>query len=402
MNWTTPEDITTKVKKQWKKGRLLQELYFAYRPQHAPETPLFPWRFPIKRPNQQHMLSHYEETRNWLKQWETLPHQHLITWRTMIHPQLGEIQLPEALCFQRLDDALTWIKKQKEAQVFQRLLEKTQAQLPEVKEWLYRRPLQALELEKQWPQLLKITLWLRQNPRPKIYLRSLDLPGVHTKLIEAHRKILAELFDLVLPAAAIKQQYKGNKEFAQRYGFLSPPSRIRFRYFNSDRLWGLPDGDFEVTTRDFAALKLQIQRVFIVENQVTFLAFPHQDNALVVFGSGYGFEDWADITWLNQVKIYYWGDIDTHGMAILSQLRGLFPHVQSFLMDQETLLAHRSHWGQEDQPTHRELNGLTPQEQALYQGLIQSTWGQQLRLEQEQIRFNWLQRALEKLPPELS
>ena len=50
---------------------------------------------------------------------------------------------------------------------------------------------------------------------------------------------------------------------------------------------------------------------------------------MVIFGAGYGFEmlagaDW----WLQVVGFIYWGDIDTHGFAILDQLRRRFGHVE--------------------------------------------------------------------------
>lgn len=39
-----------------------------------------------------------------------------------------------------------------------------------------------------------------------------------------------------------------------------------------------------------------------------------------------------------------WGDIDTHGFAILDRLRRHFPQVRSMLMDRATLLAHEGQW----------------------------------------------------------
>ncbi|NOR71388.1 MAG: hypothetical protein GQ532_17115, partial [Methylomarinum sp.] len=33
----------------------------------------------------------------------------------------------------------------------------------------------------------------------------------------------------------------------------------------------------------------------------------------------------------------YWGDLDTHGFAILSRLRHYYPQVKSILMDEKTL-----------------------------------------------------------------
>ncbi|MDT8385735.1 MAG: DUF3375 family protein [Gammaproteobacteria bacterium] len=92
--------------------------------------------------------------------------------------------------------------------------------------------------------------------------------------------------------------------------------------------------------------------------------------------------------WLASVAIFYWGDIDTHGFAILDQLRGKFPHVRSLLMDERTLMAHREFWGMEKSPGTRELHRLDADEQDLYQALIHHQHQPHLRLEQERIQFD--------------
>jgi hypothetical protein len=125
--------------------------------------------------------------------------------------------------------------------------------------------------------------------------------------------------------------------------------------------------------------------------------------SMVVFGAGYGFEVLAGAAWLHQCSIYYWGDIDTHGFAILDQLRAHLPHVQSLLMDRETLMAHRDHWGDEPQPVLRVLPRLDPAERELYDDLrykclLPNLGANSMRLEQERVEFNWLLRVLERLP----
>jgi len=147
--------------------------------------------------------------------------------------------------------------------------------------------------------------------------------------------------------------------------------------------------------------------VFITENEVNFLAFPPLPGSMVIFGAGYGFEALASASWLHGCPLYYWGDIDTHGFAILDQLRAQFPHVQSLLMDRATLLAHRNHWGEEPQTLLRDLPRLDVAEAALFddlraQRLKDNTPGAKLptasvRLEQERIGFAWLERALAAL-----
>jgi hypothetical protein len=90
------------------------------------------------------------------------------------------------------------------------------------------------------------------------------------------------------------------------------------------------------------------------------------------------------------VPSLYWGDIDTHGFAILNQLRGYFPSASSFLMDRETLLAHRLHWGEEPEPARYDLPRLGPEEVSLYTELRFDRHQLRLRLEQERIGYGWL------------
>jgi len=87
-----------------------------------------------------------------------------------------------------------------------------------------------------------------------------------------------------------------------------------------------------------------VRRVFITENEINFLAFPPVADGLVVFGAGYGFEALAQAGWLSNCALHYWGDIDTHGFAILDQLRAHHLHAQYLLMDRQTLLQHRPQW----------------------------------------------------------
>ncbi|MDT8321975.1 MAG: DUF2220 domain-containing protein, partial [Xanthomonadales bacterium] len=100
---------------------------------------------------------------------------------------------------------------------------------------------------------------------------------------------------------------------------------------------------------------------------------------------------------LKQKAIYYWGDIDTHGFAILNQLRGFFPDTVSFLMDRRTLLEHRPLWGVEARPETGNLARLNAGEGALYEQLRQNRWGDRVRLEQERIGFDFLLAVLQTL-----
>jgi hypothetical protein len=96
------------------------------------------------------------------------------------------------------------------------------------------------------------------------------------------------------------------------------------------------------------------------------VAFPQVPDSLLIFGAGHGFEVLTQAAWLTSCQVYYWGDIDTHGFAILDQPRAYLPHVLSLLMDRDTLLAFKAQWGREKKQTLRDLSRLNAEERALY------------------------------------
>jgi len=115
--------------------------------------------------------------------------------------------------------------------------------------------------------------------------------------------------------------------------------------------------------------------VYIVENVQTGLAFGDEPGAAVFMGLGYGVGLLARLPWVARAQCIYWGDLDTHGFAILDRARASVPHLESALMDEETLLAFRDLWVHErEQTTAGVLPMLSPTEQEVYRGLKDSEW----------------------------
>ena len=384
MNWTTPADLRAQVQRLWDRGELLR----------AAVSEAVPWpvRLNLRAPSAADLSDRFEAVRAWVRAVADTPHVR-IDWREWNHRVQGLQRLPAAVWVDSPQEAWAFIGQTRQAQRFQALWQQTAAAQPALLAWLSRRPLQALELADRWGRLLTVIEWLQAHPRPGVYLRQVDAPGVDSKFIEAHRGVLTELLDLALPPSAIDTGATGTAQFARRYGFTGKPVRIRFRPLDPalpslPGCRGLPD--LALDAGSFATLALPVERVFITENETNFLAFPPVARAIVVFGAGYGWEALARAAWLQRCHLHYWGDIDTHGFAILDQLRGHFPHVASFLMDRETLLAHRSHWGEESEPARHDLSRLTTEEGALYDELRFDRIQPHLRLEQERVGFGWL------------
>jgi len=391
MNWTTPADIQTQVLKLWNHGWLLTSL--------LEPTTLFPRRLTLKAPDSGDLSNRFDEVRDWIAKLASGAGHFRIEWRQVNHRILGANDIPAAIWIDTREDALALINKQKAAKQFVFLVKMTGVRQPELLRWVAKKPLRALELANEWPHLLSIVAWLASHPRPAIYLRQIDLPEISTKFIEGHRGVLTELLDYVLPSEAIDDSSSGISGFCRRYGFLDKPLRVRFRLLDPEirLLSAAPDQDITISKASFASLELPVSKVLITENEINFLAFPQVSRAMVIFGAGYGFNHLEDIAWLTGRKIHYWGDIDTHGFAILNQLRRIYPDCSSFLMDQTTLLEHQPLWGTEPKPETAALVRLRAEESKLYEQLRRNYWGDRIRLEQERIRFDYLLSALERL-----
>ena len=391
MSWTTPAELKAQVQKLWDRGIILSSLIGG--------ESVFPRRLTLKGPDSRELSDSFAEVRDWIARLSGAAKQYRIVWRSINHRILGANELPAEIWIDTLDDALGLIGKRQEARQFATMVKLTRDEQPALLPWLAKRPLRALELAEEWPRILSIVAWRLKHPRPGIYQRQIDLPGVHSKFIEGHRGVLGELFDLVLPPEEIDATATGASGFCRRYGFQDKPLRVRFRILDPAlALFSTESNqDITVTQATFARLELPVTRVFITENEINFLAFPDVPEAMVIFGAGYGFENLAAVEWLRDRVIHYWGDIDTHGFAILNQLRGIFPHVASLLMDRETLLEHQALWGVEPSPETGALTRLTAEESGLYDQLRRDDLGSHLRLEQERIGFEWLVGVLEAL-----
>lgn len=387
MNWTGPRELRTQLQRCWNRGELLAGM--------VNDESNFPRRLTLKRPTSAEMVDDFDGVRDWISELRSLPN-YRVEMRELRHRVLGANKVPAAVWVDTLDDALAIVGKAREARRFARLVETTRQRQPALLEWLARNPLKALALADDWDRLLDVVDWIRQHPRPGIYLRQIDIPGVHSKFIEAYRGVLLQLLDPLLPPEAIDRSTSGVSGFSRRYGFRVKPQRIRLRALDPAHalLHGAGDADLTLDAESLAALSPAVARVFITENEINYLAFPSVPDSLLIFGAGYGFEALAQAEWLARCQVFYWGDIDTHGFAILDQLRACLPHAHSLLMDHATLLAFESQWGNEEKQTDRMLSRLNTEESALYDDLRENKLGQNLRLEQERIGFGWVENAL--------
>jgi hypothetical protein len=387
MDWTTPDDLRAQVERYWTSGRLLGA--------QLTGEPLFPLILPFRKPGGKALAERFDEVRTWIKQLDEASKPRAgfgyeIQWTTINHRQLGRNRLPSRLVMPTEQDALKFIDKAAQADVFRSLAEVSLQRFPQLRGWLTSRPLAALDNAEHWPRLLCVLSWFQDHPRSGRYMRQIDLPGIDTKFVEGRTGLLA---DLLMALGAGDSSSGREVGFEQRFGLVSKPPLIRFRLLD-ERLYINGLSDLAVPAPDFARLSLPAERVFITENEINGLTFPQVPHSLVIFGLGYGLERLSEAVWLRNRRLHYWGDIDTHGFAMLDRLRADLPHAESFLMDRHILLLHRDFWVAEQEQFVRSLKRLTASEASLYSDLVNHRLGQQVRLEQERISFGIVEDAV--------
>ena len=384
----TPEEIRRKLLAHWSSRRF-------FKAEMAGE-PFFPVTVPFRKPGGRELLENFNGVRKWLRELKkgsilAKGYGYAIVFTTINHRHLGPQEMPERIIVADRDNFLRLIGKERQYRRFQDDLQLVRDNQPQLIPFFTRQPGKLLKYGGYWKQLLAVCEYFNHNPRPGLYLRELDIEGVDTRFLEQHKKIVSELLDQLLPHSSVDFRVTGlaHHGFERRYHLKYDEPLIRFRILDP-ALCLLPGmDDLSLPVSRFCQLSLECDRVFITENKINGLSFPPCPGSLVIFGLGYGIQQLEEASWLQNREIRYWGDIDTHGFAILSRLRGIFPHCRSFLMDETTLLKYKPLWGREEENKRclNELPHLTPEEQALYNELRGNGYGSNIRLEQERIRF---------------
>jgi hypothetical protein len=389
--WTSADDLRASVARRWASGELLASVVTG--------EPTFPLRIRISRPTTEELSDRLADVRTWMAGLRALGAGR-VEYKESRTRLLGGNQLPAALVLDIVDDAASLVDgAPAQLAAFRRLVAATSARHPELVPLLARRPFDAIGAADVWDRLLDVVDWLGAHPNPQRYLRQVDLPGVHTKLIEEHARLVAVLCEAACPHTVVDPVAVA---FERRFGFRTKPRLVRFRVLDQSLRLSTTDtdGDYTLTAVDFGRLNIDVKDVFVVENEVSFLAFPSCPSAVCVWGAGSGLEHLAMAPWLARARVIYWGDLDTHGFAILEQLRAVLPAARSMLMDRSTFEACQDRWGTEEVQVTRELPLLSAVEKEAYDLLRDQRLGRNLRLEQELIPQHLLTEALRGLPPE--
>lgn len=384
-----PDDVLKELKRRFK-NRHREWLEASGNPE-PPEDLFWPLEVNLGIPTENQALKQVEDVRAWVAAWQYWNGVGSLSWGDRRWRKLGTQPVPEKLLLASAGEVAQWIG---EADRWDRA---QQRYMDLIRHW----PQLAGDLpryfailadycEVDYRRLIGMVAWIEKHPASNLYPRQLPVSGLDSKWLEKRKGLLAGLVD------AVRGRSTAEGDFYERCGLKAPPQLIRLRILDDSlrqRVGG--PGDISVPWEQMAELDLPVSNVFIVENLQTGLAFDDLPGSIVIMQLGYGVDVLGRLPWVAKANCVYWGDLDTHGFAILNRARIYLPELKSVLMDEETLRNHQDLWVEEkDQHAAEILPLLTDPEQAVYQAIKRNTWGQNVRLEQERIAWNFAWKKL--------
>ncbi len=380
-SWTTTGDIRATLRARWDRGTYLRR--------YASDAPWEQLSFPVRGPSADDVLRDPSSVQRWVGGFASVA-PFVVEYRTLRSRTLGRNEIPARLRLETFDDLVGALDVADSVLAFDAMMNAAQQREPALVAWVVEHPIRAVHHAADWERLLGVIEWIEANAGPR-FVRHIDIPGVDTKFVESNEKILRQLLPLVLPTERVALD---ERSFARRFGFLDKPLFTRMRFLDTSGVFPDAITELQLRTEELALVELPVSTVFVVENEVTYLAFPQVADAIVIFGGGFAVTTLEQVSWLTQRRIVYWGDIDTHGFVILDRLRQRFPHTESMLMDHETLCAHLAHASVETAPIASELVHLSAPEREVFDALVTGRHGSNVRLEQERVRFSLVRERL--------
>ncbi len=375
--WTTAADIAAKVRRRWDDGSLLRC--------HAQGDCFDAIEVVLRGPKASQIGDDLAAAREWVTALDAGSRdgaRYTLRWQAIGGRQIGRNQLPVRAVVSSFEQAWTLLGVSAAVGRFDAVLELAHRH-PAVRGWIVGNPHRAIELGPEMPRLIAAHDWLDGHRDSHRYLREISAPGVDTKFAERHRPVLAAMLGVSSTAQG----------FLADLGLRSKPGLVRLRPAHS---LGFPAAvtELAVRTEELAQLTVEPRIAVIVENEISYLSLDVPADGCVIWGKGFDVDKVGRLPWLAGAQVRYWGDIDTHGFAILDRLRAWLPQTRSVLMDRETLLAHRDRWGTEHRPARSMLTRLSPEERDLYAELVGDGLGERVRLEQERIDWEWVEQRL--------
>lgn len=341
----------------------------------------FPRRVPAQRDPGPDVVSAIDQVRR-LREGskEVLGFGYSVEWQEIQSRRHGKNLFPSKVLFATEPDLLRLIGKETEFQRFTEAVGRLRGEFPELESWVSANISVLIDAAPHLDGLLEVLRYLRDHPRPNRFARELPLT-VDTKFIERHDRTLRQWLDLVLPPHEIRAD---EEHFGRRFGlrYHEPDIFIRFLDPDVQADLGFPCAALAIPLHSIGEWAVRDVTAIIVENRVNLMTVPMCTRGIAIGGMGNGASLLRYVSWLQRARVWYWGDVDSEGMEILSRVRGMYPATASLFMDRETLDRFRHLVGR---GSGRRLAGPLPNLTRSEAEALKVCEEEGLRLEQERI-----------------
>ncbi|WP_263078376.1 DUF3322 domain-containing protein [Endozoicomonas sp. Mp262] len=388
MNWglTIETAIERLRQREWNRWDRLRDRLLGKRP--------LPVRVSLRAPTGEQALSNLSHFYDYIRQWREWKPAAQVQWQERHYHQIGRQRIPVALELHSLQDLFEALGQ--EATVKSKQWETLICRFLQVDSRLYETVIRNLPGLEKLPKsdiepLANLLPQLKKNMGSGLYLRALPVKGVDTKFIENNEPLISDLLQVIHPDTPIRNaryglsQWLGCKEKPKGWLIVRPlcPKTKR-------QMMGL--SELKMTTNALKETPLPGTHIVVIENEQSGYSLPDLPNTVAVVGGGKNIS-WMSTSWLSSRHIGYWGDIDTWGLAILSDARNYQPHLRPLMMDWNTLNQFSDRMSYEENPVPTLPDNLTADEISLFNQLNKGQ-PQQNRLEQERLPQDYIEDSL--------
>lgn len=347
----------------------------------------FPISLALKIPTDKQAMTQPEHYRQFVVAWRAFRQPENVVWQPHHLAHFGEQNLPTELNFPNINSLLKFIGEEKTWQRWQNVLANLQSHFPPQAHHALILKIEELDAlpEKTLSMLIKVVLQLRAGMGQGGYLRALPLVGAHSKFMEQHFALIEYLTAAIHGETVCEQGLLAWLDCATspKDWLLLLPLCAKTRA----ALANLPL--LRLNSHTLQDTPLPAPRILIVENEQAALSLPNLPDTIAIAGGGRN-TAWFSTKWLPEKQVAYWGDLDAHGLTILSEARAHLPELMALMMNAQVLDLFAD-FVTDDVPNHLpEPPNLTATERILWHDLR----AQNGRLEQEYLSADFVAEQL--------